>query len=706
MTRPVKVRLPRKTADSARLRTIRRQRQIAAREVPDLHEVGRKMRALTLALRRPRIDLFTDGDLATDQAFLSNLGRNFEREYLGKSGDVVDVRTIQYFRDGELLRYGLKVFGIIKLLGLQKKSPYLFEVPPGFGLPARSRGSYTRDDVRYAFDELTYGIGKRTALLVRSSHLDEKSGENPTLFVTYDPADPEASFESFYAAVEDLAGVSEDMGILLMPLVGESFDLTNDVLRNPAFETKITNQSIGAVRRRFDVLVSGVEKRSVITLTRIGAERKTETLFFDPEDIHGSYSRFEAAVMNLVPADQKTIFYIEVKRYYLSNLGVERKTVVGPASVSFVASTEEAFHPDEMHLAVVHGLGTTAVDDDNVVEIIVDRKTGRVLSFGNRSISLAMAKAGTVMAVLGFGGYAQKRFAFFDPDFGSVRDAFLRLREFGGPPVESAQRYMRDWSHRYNLFDDGTVKVYNGYEKGVERVLGMIPFGDIAMFSRLVSLLQFFHTELGRAQIEGTFLGMDRLVPILYQATGLSERVFDDSAINIASPFMRSEKVLGVFEGTIPLVLYSPGMVYFGDVSRELVKLDKRFRETGYILIAFKHTRELIKATPHCKVRVSMAVQNSSSHVATFMRDRVKRERGKYLFAMEPELDPNQMPESEEFYPDRNISVYSAARVVSNGREMAIEILPKEEDHALAPQGRGFFNRLYNLWKGFLSIFK
>lgn len=94
--------------------------------------------------------------------------------------------------------YGLKAAGIATLFNLQAASPVPYLVPESWAISTESHGgTLLESDLRRAFENLTNGIKDNSVLMARSSATDESPGQNPTLFVHYDPSAIERSFSRF-----------------------------------------------------------------------------------------------------------------------------------------------------------------------------------------------------------------------------------------------------------------------------------------------------------------------------------------------------------------------------------------------------------------------------------------------------------------------------------------------------------------------------
>jgi hypothetical protein len=117
--------------------------------------------------------------------------------------------------------FGLKTAGVVQLLNDQPgvESLYRYEVPGGFAIEVDRYKDVPDAELKVALDALSAGMKHGGALLVRSSSVEEKPGQNETVFVHVDAHDPLATFGRFCKAIRRVCGSSKGMGALVMPLV-------------------------------------------------------------------------------------------------------------------------------------------------------------------------------------------------------------------------------------------------------------------------------------------------------------------------------------------------------------------------------------------------------------------------------------------------------------------------------------------------------
>ncbi len=133
---------------------------------------------------------------------------------------IVPIGSLVGVSPGVLESYGLKSAECATLLELQPASPFDYEVPEAFAIPAREDASFVEGDIDDTFDALTSGMDDRAVLMARSSSKIEAPGANPTYSVGFDPTDRSGSRKNFRDAVVRLLDHSPQMGVLAMPMVG------------------------------------------------------------------------------------------------------------------------------------------------------------------------------------------------------------------------------------------------------------------------------------------------------------------------------------------------------------------------------------------------------------------------------------------------------------------------------------------------------
>ncbi len=471
--------------------------------------------------------------------------------------------------------YGPKTAGVIDPLEtLPEESPVPWLVLERIVLPPKSRGRVSEEDLKQIFEEIVGSCDGPRPWFARSTELKEQSGRNHSPEFYVDPNDKRGSFRDFQDTVKAMREGNPDMGVLLMPMVGE-----------------------------WSVLAGGAQA--------FGAE-----------------------------------------------------------IVSFAADTVNPFRPSEMHMAFAHGLGMGAVGAGrDAVRVTADRESGKITFFGNLDERVMRCVAGSTARPVDSYSYRQKKRYFFDPQTKRIESKNLSLDYFITAFISR------------QLIDDGVLRLEQPGESFLEKLLGQTPFGNPAMLSNLVSILQFIHARKGRSQIEGAFLNRTAPYPYLYQH--ITPPPSPELARDIA-PLERhiySDMVIGCgsFEG--PLVWY------LGDEERDLRNLtsvDAAFAGSSYILLG-AHTREIINSTPHCLHRISEDWLNASGHAITLMREWMQEHPERAMTIAERARVEGKNTGGCRVIAGRRgktdfrgtVVVFDKARLDSNGREMAVEISSK-----------------------------
>lgn len=126
-------------------------------------------------------------------------------------------------------RYGIKTAGLARVQGLHdqiraQRAKVPFRLAPAQALEVDGFSKVKRPDVQALARDLTQGNpnnhDRYSALMVRSSGVNETPGASPTLPVVIDQANLETSTDKLFEAIERVATSSPDMGVLCMPMLG------------------------------------------------------------------------------------------------------------------------------------------------------------------------------------------------------------------------------------------------------------------------------------------------------------------------------------------------------------------------------------------------------------------------------------------------------------------------------------------------------
>lgn len=204
--------------------------------------------------------------------------------------------------------------------------------------------------------------------------------------------------------------------------------------------------------------------------------------------------------------------------------------------------------------------------------------------------------------------YAQRNMDFFDWGRGQIASASLHALADSGDFSWSTFASV-DWFARPTT------------SQLAER--GINPFGHLDALCHLVSLLQYF-SGAGPRQIEGAFLDRKSTVPVLYQLIDLPAERADTVPLQLATRHITAKQVVGKGCFTGPLV-YLPGCdpKYPTDLDCAALKaIDKQYGAGGYILALPCHNQDAVKATPHCRYRISEGGINATAHAVALTRIR------------------------------------------------------------------------------------
>lgn len=422
------------------------------------------------------------------------------------------------------------------------------------------------------------------------------------------------------------------------------------------------------LRTAFEILTQGRRTKGVMMARSSSMEERpgaNPTLMkkYDPKDLRGSFQQFLSAIFKV----RNTAPHMGV----LATMAVGGIRTFGPSderfgweNVSFIADSHHPLNPDEMFFAFVHGLGTRAVaGGGEVIQVIVDRNTRKITGFINKNRQKITQFGGGVGKVMYTDEYAQRREDYFDFVAGTVQEANLDGSLLNEPHIL--------------VWADG--KLFGRRDRlpwdSQKTILGMTPFDDSQMVYNLIDILIYLSDIFGPVQIEGAFENCREEKPYLYQLIKVPADEVTAAPLVVENPFLTSSHVIGrgIFEG--PLLVYDNEGDYTRDrmfPNETLRKMDARFAGAGYAILAGQQLLGICNATPNARVRLSQSFENPSGHAPTLMRilTRESPEKG-YMFAMDVAQNFEKEPD-EVVGPVR---IYYHARVTSNGKEVAVELL-------------------------------
>lgn len=347
---------------------------------------------------------------------------------------------------------------------------------------------------------------------------------------------------------------------------------------------------------------------------------------------------------------------------------LDGRETLGGDLVSFVANTHSPMKPLQLYIAMAQGLGTRVVmAGGDAIPICVNRDDRRITFIGNRSTrSMDFFEGALTPALPERDNYQQKAVDVWDIEQGKIFSTSFKDHFMNG-------------ANCFIALIHGRLQPSDGFGRSYRSCIGLSPFDDPLLLENLAGILTYLSGTLGPSQIEGAFPTRASATPWLYQWISIPEIRRDTRPLKPFQPHLTSDSVVGsgTFEGPL---------IYLGDIMHldGLEALDKKFAETGYILVTLNHPREVVLATPHCRCRLSFDSVNMGSHAATVMlhqiaanpeagfvwADFVKiktahdQRKGKMFF--------NGIPSREH---KRWCYIFNA-RLDANGEEMVVEILP------------------------------
>lgn len=427
----------------------------------------------------------------------------------------------------------------------------------------------------------------------------------------------------------------------------------------------------------FVSLTAGIETRAplMVRSSKIGelpGENDSPSVYFDRSELAASFRRFASRV------DEARSVSPQMGLVLMRMVGEESvlpcgKRVFGLTNVSIAADSHAPTSPREMVIAMVHGLGTNAVEGSQAIMVYADRETGAIRCVINQSNERLKASCGS-LHVRSIDEYRQKKVDFFSLDEDAIVSQYL-LGAVDDPDEEFSSRLCLQGGRLVDLNDYSRDEVF--------RFIGISPLPTAAMYAHLISVIQFLSSRFGPVQLEGAFANRAVDSLYLYQMLQVPVLPVHETPLNITSPVLASTDVIGALDAEMPLFWFDPNTdeKRFIRALMDLEELDHTYRNGGYALLAREHDRDVFDHSQNCKVRLSLGTENPSSHAITFARIQMHDNSSSgYLVAMNV---VNNLPKTSHGY-GRFIHRYKKVRIRSNGREMAVEI----------PRSRGLFGWL------------
>lgn len=431
------------------------------------------------------------------------------------------------------------------------------------------------------------------------------------------------------------------------------------------------------LRRVYDALTAGAGSRGVLmarssSLAEMPGRFESLSAAYDLRNPDQGFLRFLNAVQKVraqSPEDMGVVLMPMVGNVRVTRHG---KHSFGETNTSFVADSHSPIHPDEMHIAAVHGLGTRVVAaNSDFIPVFVDRATGHILNIGNKDDEQILAYGEEEVIAGRLRNYRQKRLDYFDLKSGSLRSRLIF-------------KDVVDTNH-FMLLSGGMLV------RDVERTylwpgIGISPFTNGVSLYQLSRLLGFLSDQYGPVQIEGALTESDSDRIHLYQLLEMPDAKGSDKTITIQKPHMVASEVIGTcdFKGPL-LVWHFKGRHEVGG----LYRFDKEMSEKypgGYALITECHHSDIVEATPHCRVRISFGSENISSHAVTMMRTLISQNPDSgYVMAMNPVAQAGIGDRLNQVFKRTGHYLFDFetwVHIQSNGREFALKEIAGEQEQA------------------------
>lgn len=453
-----------------------------------------------------------------------------------------------------------------------------------------------------------------------------------------------------------------------------------------------------------DALSAGIKHDGAVLVRSSSVEekpgqKKTDFVHVDAHDPLATFRRFREAVSRVCESSNGmgalVMPLVSGPIHHFQGDGM-----LGLHNVSFVADTHAASNDHEMYISLVSGLGTRAVNaDTNSILVTVERESGRITSFVNRSERAALMHDGGRWPVTKPVDYRQDFIDFF-----SLRTGRVAVMSFTDAAFDLTDEY-GSFQRPELMIDRGALCFFNrgksSYHEGMAvpegvQFLGFTPFTTPAPLMHLIGVLRFLASKSdGPIQVEGAFLSPSENVPYLYQCIDVPPSPFSDIEVSREGADGYSQHVIGTCDVRAPLIALEKDAV-LGQrdphILSKLRRMDERFRKTGYALLALKHTSQIIELTPHCRVRLSLWPENMASHAATYARIlQVSNPGGGAVLASQVKLSDAlealfRERTSEAMVGNAQLLV-SRTYIRSNGRELSLHIdhrnMPEEEAGSL-----------------------
>lgn len=430
----------------------------------------------------------------------------------------------------------------------------------------------------------------------------------------------------------------------------------------------------GALAYAFDALTHGLAHDAVLMARSSGYQERpgaNSTLFsrFDPQNIDESRRRFESATHTVASAseDMGVVLTRLVGRKTATH-GL--KPAIGRENASFVANSHSLISPDELFIAIAHGLGTRVVEGaKGSIIVTANREGGLVTGFVNHPDGVVRTTGFSGIAVSASDNYRQTMRDIYLLEAGMLSEE--RFDEQSSAPMEYLSIVDGKVGDLTIAYDDKSSDPF------FSKVIGWSPFPTSEAVQGLFGVIKFLSDRLGPIQIEGAFAPDESgtVSLYLYQLLGLPRVNAEVWPLTITDPVLTSNRVMGRGKWTMPLVGIDSWVLVD---CNEIKEIEARFADSGYALLADEHSGQLLDDTPHAKIRLSVETDNFASHIATDMLIQLSRDPTRGMMAMGVRLVPGkQKPPPDE--GSGKINIWNNVTIESSGRELAIDFLSQNK---------------------------
>lgn len=451
------------------------------------------------------------------------------------------------------------------------------------------------------------------------------------------------------------------------------------------------------VRGAFDDLTSDMGSKGALLVRSSAIDEEpgqniTRFVAYERERADESFARFCGAIHE-VGESKASMGVLLMPLVGGLKMLTDGSEALGWDNVSFVADSHSPFSPDEVFVAMVHGLGTRVVEaGDEFISMTAERSSGWISSIGNREEHFILQRGCGNAGVKLPEHYRQRSADFFSVADGVIKSALLSL---GDAEYERKFKASSDWH-----FTDGKLMRIGGENAKLPpnlkenrdprrhnmQAVGFIPLQRAEASLNLIGILQYLSEQTGLpVQIEGAYPDPESEIPVLYQMIDMPLQQMTKGKVPTFGADIVSRSVIGSCDFKGPLLFLNcqkRDFEYFEDVSAVIAELERRGEP--YMLFAPDQNEYLIERTPNCRVRISgNTLENASSHPVSYTRLRQSREPSAgFTLAMGANILLRSLKKAHADYYDPkkkkkvNFVLYENAHARADGRRFSVYLEP------------------------------